>query len=145
MEAEVAKRAGCRVTLVLLQAHRADLVEKADAATLVRRVEDQAVAGLGDHPECLVELPFAVAMRVAKGLAGDAGAIDADDRIVVEVAEIDGAYRRELLRPMLDPEDAELEAAPNVQNIALFGLLNDPDFHLNLASIADCFASKSKY
>ena len=73
---------------LLLQLVGLELCEQADAAALLRHVEEHAAALVGDRVQRRVELLAAVAAQRVEDVAGQAFGVDADEHVVgaVDVA-----------------------------------------------------------
>ena len=91
--ARVGRKAELEVRLdgvepLLLQLVRLELVEQADAASLLRHVEEHAAVLGGDAAEREVELLAAVAAQRVEDVAGEAFGVDADEHVLraVDVA-----------------------------------------------------------
>ena len=77
-----------RVEAFLLQLVRAQLVEQADPAALLRHVQEHAVLLCGDAPKREVELLAAVAAQRVEDVPREALRVDADEHIL---CALDGA------------------------------------------------------
>ena len=63
---------------MVLQLVSAELVEQADAAALLKLVDEQTAALLGDALECNLKLRAAIAAQAVKHVSGEALGVNAD-------------------------------------------------------------------
>ena len=87
-----------RVEPAVLQRVSADLVGETDAASLLAKIEQHAAAGLADDVERFAKLRPAIAFERAEHVAGQAFAVQADQRrLAAERAD----HQRDMLLPVV--------------------------------------------